>query len=353
MNSVFKRIYHLTHPGVGSKNVWEDYLTELVSEVFKNDETLISFIREFLNVKLKRIFDLEVTTQETYRKLDLHFEDSRPDLVIRFRDENKKYLIFLENKVECGEGTEQLNRYSDHLSQFKSEDYRTYLIYLTKYYDPKEGVDQLYQLRWYQVYNWLLNHRNEYNDRILELMEDMKMNQSRCFSPLDIYSIQQMNNIRSMMDDCLDGDVDRKMQEYFGKPAEWSNRNTQLRDHKRYYKVDSQGNWNTWVGCGFNLSKDDYPSVSVIYEVNPKYKQRKAVIKAMKEFLNDHPDWKGISLDDNSKWSHIVCSKSMAEFATQEDQIGEIQRFFIAGLEEINKLRIKYPDLGWSISTLA
>ena len=68
-----------------------------------------------------------------------------------------------------------------------------------------------------------------------------------------MYAIQHMSRLQRMMDECLDGIVDEEMEKLFGKASQWSNRNTQLRDSERYFKVSWQNE--LWVGCGFYLPK--------------------------------------------------------------------------------------------------
>jgi len=333
----------------------EDLLTEVFAEAFEDRKVLKKFIEVFIGLRVKQLENVVITTQRSFLKLGGHITNSRPDLVIQFRDESENFVIFFENKVGASEGPEQLQRYADHLRIFKNDGFRTYLFYITKFADIKDqnivfknGVSaQFIQIRWYRIYNWFKQNRNDYIDKIINFMEEIGLNESRRFLPQDIYAIQQMSRLQMMMDDSLEGTVDEVMTELFGKAIGWSNRNVQLRDHFRYYKMNDQGSNSTWVGCGFFLTEDEYPLICVTYEVSPTYAKRKETVEAMKWFLQSHKDWEGYDLDDNTKWSGVTADKSLLEFLKEEDHINSIQEFFICKLNELVIIKNNYPNLNW------
>jgi hypothetical protein len=131
-----------------------------------------------------------------------------------------------------------LKRYADHLRKHRQDGYYIHLLYITKYYDPKEAdiLDKcngtgFTQLRWCQVHKWLLQYKEDlYCSQVIEYMEELNLNKSRRFTPIDIYAIQNAQRLQSMLDETLEGKVTSKYTELFGKPKQWSNRTTQLRD---------------------------------------------------------------------------------------------------------------------------
>lgn len=349
MSSLFKNIYSLLRQG--QNDILEDYLTEIFAEIFKDEDMLINFFKQFAEITLEEPSNIEVTTQKTLLKLPEHEINSRPDLVIQFQDKGKLFIAFFENKLEAAEGNFQLQRYTEHLQVYKNRGYNTFLFYVTRYYDPKEN-DKIIQLRWYMIYNWLKGHRNPFIAKIITFMEEIQLNETRRFLPQDIFAIQLMNRLQRMMDECLDGPVDEKMTELFGKAVKWSNRHVNLRDDSRYFKTNDQGdNWtSTWMGCGFKLTNEEYPLVSVIFEVNPNFLKREEVIEAMQWFLDNEGTkrgWKGYNLDDNTKWSGINCDKYLLDFLKNDDHISSIQEFFNEKMEELYLLKKQYPDLNW------
>ena len=212
MNPLFKRIYSLLRQG--QIDIYEDYLTEIIAEIFEDKEMLVKFFNEFAKITLKDPSEIQVTTQRTFLKLQGHETDSRPDLVVQFRDKEKSFIAFFENKIEAYEGENQLKRYAEHLKRYGEKDFGTFLFYITRYHDPKEE-DGIIQIRWSMIYNWLDNNRNQFISKVIEFMEEIQLNDTRRFSPQDIYAIQQMRRLQRMMDECLDGTVDEKMTQLF------------------------------------------------------------------------------------------------------------------------------------------
>lgn len=350
--ALFKDLHALLRKGQSS--MYEDLLTEVFADVMRDKEVLMSYIQQFLGINLVDPQGIIITTQKSLLRIEDHETDSRPDLVVQFREQGKKYILFFENKIHSEEGHTQLERYADHLRSYRDDGYLTFLIYTTRYDDMKD-TDKIFskgksakfiQLRWYKIYDWLKDHKDPYVNRVLEFMEEIGLKESRRFLPQDMYALQEMNRLQHMMDECLDGAVDEVMTKLFRKATGWSNRGVQLRDHFRYYKMNDQSN-GTWVGCGFHLTEDEYPEVCVQYEVSPTSKQRKEVIKAMTQFLEDNPEWEDYDLDDDSRWSGISCDRPLLAFLKEEDHIKSIQEYFIEKLKELYLLKQHNSQLGW------
>jgi len=348
----FTRLYRLLNQGY--RELQEDFLTEIFAEALQDEALLKSFCVTFLQLDIESLEQAKVTTQLTFPKLPGHTTDSRPDCVIEFRRKSGKAVIFIESKLGSGEGQDQLARYAEHLAFFKSRGYETYLLYLTQYFDPKEertifakGVTARFlAYRWYQVYEWLNRHRDVYTCKVLEYMEEMQLNESRTFAPQDIYALQQMNRLQSMLDETFDGIVDETMSSLFGRPIGWSNRNVQLRDFNRYFKGSEQGNM-IWVHCGFEFTKDDYPRAAVRLEVGPGSAKRKEVVAAMEWFLAGHPEWNGEHIDSQQYWAKITVRRSMLHFLDEADHIAAMEKFFVEQLTALHEIKLQYPDLGW------
>ena len=351
MSSLFKSIHDLLR--AGQNNIFEDYLTEIFAEIFDDVDMLTYFFEQFVSITLDNPSHVQITTQRTFIKLPGHETDSKPDLVIQFQDNGKSFIVFFENKLEATEGPLQLQRYAEHLEVYKNKGFNTLLFYVTRYHDPKE-MNDLIQLRWYMIYNWLKDHRNHFIDKIITFMEEIQLNETRRFLPQDVFAIQQMNRLQRMMDECLDGIVDENMTQLFGKATGWSNRQVNLRDYSRYLKANDQGNSYTsiWIGCGFHLTTDEYPLVSVMFEVNPNYSKRDEILEAINWFLkteNTQNEWKGYNLNDNTKWYGMSCDRKLLHFLNDDDHINAIQQYFIEKMKELHLLKVQYPDLNWKI----
>ena len=210
-----------------------------MAEVLEDGKKLQSFVETFLDIKNQSIQDIEVSTQKTFLKLEGHDSDSRPDMVLQFSDNDGKYVVFLENKLDSTEGREQLKRYAEHLKRDQNNGSKTFLLYITRYAESKNEEEifslgktaTFIQIRWYKVYEWLKNEPyDSFNKKVLEFMEGIRLDESRKFSPQDMYAMQNLNRLQHMMDECFNDVVDAEMTKLFGKTAAWSNRSTQLRD---------------------------------------------------------------------------------------------------------------------------
>ena len=352
MSYLFKRIHDLLRKGQSDQ--FEDLLTELFAEVLEDEDKLQGFAGTFFGIKAKQIQDIVITTQKTFLKLDGHDTDSRPDIVLRFNDSDNKYVVFFENKINAAEGQEQLKRYAEHLKWYQDNGYKTILLYITRYADPKSeeeifanGKTAIFQqLRWYKIYYWLKEEQdNAYIKKLLEFMEEIGLDESRRFLPQDMYAMQNMDRLQRIMDECLDDVVDEEMTKLFGKAIAWSNRNKQIRDYNRYFKVLDANT--VWMGYGLDFNSDEYPQVQVMYSVGNTHPQRDKLLHAMNEFVGKNGDWEGVALNTDEKWQAICAGKSLLEFLHNEDHISSIQQFFIEKLRELHKLKQDEPKLFW------
>ncbi|WP_053375538.1 PD-(D/E)XK nuclease family protein [Paenibacillus sp. FJAT-27812] len=352
LSSLFKQLYHLLSRS--DRNQLEDYLTEIFAQVLNKEELLHDFLNTLTDIKVGTTNIREVTTQKTYNKQVDHLTDSRPDLLIRFSDGGQPHVLCIENKLGTGEGDQQLKRYADHLRSYETDGCQTHLVYITKLHDPKQKKDiissgaatSFHQVRWFQIYNWLKRHRSELIDLLLEYMEEMQLNDSRRFVPQDIYAIQHMERLIRMMDGCLEGKVEETVSNLFNRSTGWTNRFAQLKEYYRYMKQNDQGNFSV-INFGFYITDDEYTSVCIMFEVNPKCPKRVDMIAAMKEFVESNEGWFSEDLDDNTAWANIYCEKSLLDFLSAEDHIEAIQAYFITHLTELYSLKQQHPEFDW------
>lgn len=355
MNSLFHRILSLLKNT--ENNPLEDYLTEIFAEVIQSPSLLTSFVKDVVQINVSNLNILEISSQKTYAKLDNHDTESRPDLVIRFSDGGENYVIFLESKLGSQEGYLQLKRYADHLKTYQDMGYRTHLMYVTKFHDPKDETTfisqgnnaEFHYRRWYQIYKWLADHKNEYIDKVLAFMEEIHLNETRRFVPQDIYAIQHMQRLINMMDSCIDGAAEEKMNELFGKArVQTSHRFNQLRNAYRYMLYNDLENYMA-IAIGFYLTDDEYPLVCIMLEVNPKCEKKADVVKAMKELQKRYPEWESEDIDDPAAWSNISCYKELLHFLGEEDHISSIQSYFMKKLDQLAEIKEIDPKLGWRV----
>ncbi|WP_435924154.1 PD-(D/E)XK nuclease family protein [Paenibacillus sp. DYY-L-2] len=357
MKDVFSRLFRVLNSSSGQPH--EDFLTEVFAELLCDQETMVDFLGKVLEIPVQKVEHSSITTQVTFPALPNHQMDSRPDMVIRFYEGQKPYVLFIESKLGSLEGTDQLSRYVDHLSVLTNQGTKCYLFYLTQYSDEKDASLVLAshknivfrQMRWFQIFKWIkqLESNNIYASKVLDYMEEIGLEDNRQFTPVDVYAIQNMNRLQRMMDECLDGVVDGVMTKHFGKAFQQSNRHTQLKYMERYVKASEQEGRATEVVVGFYLTDHDYPNVSVVYEFcSRRCPKNTEVVAAMHNFISTHTDWETFELNsDDVEWKGISCSRRLVDFLHYEDHINEIQKFFLEKLNELHEIKVKNPDLYW------
>lgn len=349
MSPLFKRIYSLLRQG--QIDVFEDYLTEIVAEIFEDTDMLIKFFNEFTKIKLENPSKIRITTQKTFHKLPGHETNSKPDIVIQFIDNEKPFIAFFENKLYAKEGDNQLKRYVDHLKVYEDNGFDTSLFYVTKYYDPKEE-NGIIQLRWYKIYNWLNNNRSQFVNKVTDFMEELKLNETRRFVPHDVHIINEINRVQSMLDECIDGQVEDTLKRLF-VGSYTANRNKEVKNIKCYFKT-------VWIGtdcpdkkassfleCGFKNLEQEYPTVTVTFQVYSKYSKWDEAIEAMEWFLESHDDWRKYVY--SNRHTGISCEVSLLDFLNQDDHITSIQEYFIEKLNELHLIKQQYSDLDWKV----
>lgn len=356
--SLFSRLYDLLK--TSSTDVREDYLSEIFAQVIKNNNIFCEFVEKFLGLYIRYVSELKIETQKIYGKLRNHDMDSRPDIVIQFKDRklNIDYIIFIESKLSATEGDKQLQRYAEHLGRIKNKYSRkTYLLYLTEYFDPKDEKDifdkdktcEFLQYRWYQIYKWLneVTFKNMLKDCLLEYMEEMGMDKSRKFLPQDIYALQNSSRLFQMIDEIVDGKIDEILKNYFGRPYQPSNRFTQLRYHDRYVKYVPLCNSTMGVFLGVELTNEIYPVFTTVLEVSPKNAQRDLINDCAKEFIEKNPDFQLDSMMDDSRWGYFYREKPLIGFMTEEDHIKGIEVFFSESLNKLKEFKDTYTKINW------
>ena len=343
MANLLYKLHSLLRSGLDNKH--EDYFTELFAEVLRDKDEALDFFKLFIGLNTDEISKLSVTTQNSYIKLPHHEVNSKPDMVIEFSCNEEKHVVFFENKIEHSGSYDQLRRYADHLQTYLGKGHNVNLIYLTKYYDPQKIIEEelinenisYIPLRWYQVYQWLQQRRNSYTDKVLNYMEELKMNHSRRFAPIDIIVMQHMKRLFSMMDECIGGQVEKTFTTLYGKQAQHTTRFKQLIEHNMYVLYINLKNMHVnYVAYGFSMYEDEYPNAYVSYELTPNYDDKANELARMKEFANKHEDWVTYGYDDG--YPGIKLEKSIAVFLQEDDHVTAIQKFFIEKIKELNKL---------------
>lgn len=341
----------------------EDFMTELLAYILKNhSEVLISILKE-LNIISPDIdiSNIYVDTQYIIKDMGEAY-GSRPDIIIKFKDyDQKKYSILMENKIDSGEGINQLSRYISYLKgQYKKGNVVT-LIYLTKHYDSKEFIKDIeevqnnqvkfIQLRWWQLYQTLKKYQEiEIIRETLKFMKERGLSMSRKFSVMDINSLMNINRIKEMLQEGLAGPVEEKYNLVTGMKYSITSAESELRNTGRYIYMSNQKDW-FWIGIGYwiegNLINEEYPDLRVIIGIKPYHEERENVIEAFEEFSYSNKLWSAFGLEYEQNWAGIWKKVSLSNFLIGEDHIEQIQKWFLEGLGDVEKFKNIYPELPW------
>ncbi|HHD2779513.1 TPA: PD-(D/E)XK nuclease family protein [Clostridium perfringens] len=315
------------------KTPLEDFTTELLVGILEEDNKLLDkFVNKILKIEGE---NFKIKSQQKY---DLEDDiNCIIDMVVM----NNQSICFIENKVNASEGYRQLHRYSKVLNEIrKVKNQKVYLRYCTKYYDLKEmdTVDFL-QYRWSEVYKFLKeNNNSSYINEYLEFLRGEGMANAGDFNYEDLIVMSRINSTIAKMDECLNN-IENSFVKYFEKP--WSNRYKRVKQmdkNKDYcsWKENIINNENSYISLGFSFSSDSNITSPVVHvdfcinKENNKYNIFKMQEKELeKEFTRNCSDEEKLLL---------VYEKSLSDFLSSKDQIGDITEWFKEKLIDLKKI---------------
>ena len=188
----------------GTRTPLEQFTTEAFCGVLRSDSALLEgFLQAFAGIENETGFS--VKTEISYPH---NGSTCRIDVVI----ENRNYLIFLENKVETGEGSRreigQLEAYANIL---KTQNKKTLLLFCTKYQETKNS--ELYkpipfkQFLWRDIYSFISKSNFNQKDLVqlfLKYLEKQNMSKALEFTLEDLAAMNRIPTILRSLQECLD-----------------------------------------------------------------------------------------------------------------------------------------------------
>lgn len=332
--SVFDRVFNLVKSNF-DRTPLEDLTTEFLAGVLESEQELLnSFVNEVLQIAGS---EYSLFTQKTYKSdEDVHDENQRfrrIDMVFSNRDN----LIFLENKIESAEETDQLKTYANILRKEKSEG-NYYLRYCTKYYDPKNPKDYgdrniFFQFRWSQVATFFQNCQKQ-NPLVREFPVFLRrhgMGQIESFKEEDRSTMQfVLTTLEKMHQTCES--ISQSFEKYFRDipKKSWAD---QIRFRNRYGIVSKHGVFieNSSIFVGFNFDKDlskEAPVLQVLLWC--KSDNDLAILDLAKQEKFECYDWRADGIG-------ISVEKPLSNFIILENQSAEINRWFETKMKMIDK----------------
>lgn len=172
MSSIFDRIFRYRQRE--KRTPREDYFTEIfVAVIEKYDELRIALAAWLSGVE--GIRSVRIETQREFTVVD-SCKPRRPDVWMEAKDaQDASHWIIVENKIDSGEGENQLADYAKILEARSGLKSKT-LVYITKYTSEtdscsRDGV-KFKHLRWPKVYDFVQKH-NDHLELAVELLRLM------------------------------------------------------------------------------------------------------------------------------------------------------------------------------------
>ncbi len=184
MLSIFNRIFQYRQSE--QRTPREDYFTEtFVAVIERHDELRRALAGWLAGLEVEKIWSVRIETQRSFSVADSG-TPRRPDVWMEVKDvDDACHWIIVENKIDSGEGENQLSDYAKILGACSGLATKT-LVYITKFSsstDPPGGKGVKFKhLRWPRVYDFLRKKLRDANEswelvnELLKLMEDWNMN---------------------------------------------------------------------------------------------------------------------------------------------------------------------------------
>ena len=338
----------------------EDFHTEIVAQVLRNSPALtLDWLRRVGATTLEKVDCVTIATQETYEKLDGHATDSRPDITIRLMAGGATELIFVESKLPSTQGSDQLQRYVEHLNAAttKQSVQKTSLVFITRDYEAASGtlmIDPRFKLaRWFEFYQILKSHVNGDGlaKELMLFMKDNHMSVGNQFRAIDLVALENFLSVKALMDETLDGEVAEEAKRILGGITSIKKASNQLRDQGRY--IISSLNWNDlcpMIGYWLPRDEPDEPVwLGITIESNPSSAMKADIRKAFQGWLaGAGHEWKADGLDDEMAWGSIYKGRFIQSFLGGTDHVHDVKRYLLSLLSEVEAFRTAYPKLPWS-----
>ncbi len=317
----------------------EDFTTEVFAGILNmEDEVKQKFINDFLHLPNG---EYEIKTQVIY---PLQNKKCIIDIVLRSEDT----ICFIENKVESGEGNEQLDKYGQILEECRKSYKETYLLYCTKYDDKKDySKHHFNQYRWFEVANFLKKfNTNNFIDNFITYLKTHDMAHDIVFDAKNFISLCDLQNISNKAYDCLD-----KLKPVFKNTFNMDQNPSdgfdfkQVRKHNRlihYYNdifIPESKSWSE-IKYGILLFKPELYVGIWVDKGHPVYEN---MIQYTSKLIND------FKVGIIEEGIYIELKKDMSIFLNDEEADSAITDWYILAFSSFKKMIQETSELNWKI----
>jgi len=346
MSSIFNRIFQYRQRE--QRTPREDYFTEtFVAVIERYDELRDALAGWLAGVEVEKIQSVRIETQRSFSVADSG-NRRRPDIWMEVKDvDDECHWIIVENKIDSGEGENQLADYAKILEACSGLKTKT-LVYITKFSsstDPPdaEGV-KFKHSRWPRIYDFLRKKLSDANgswelaNELLELMEDWnmdgKLNKSQLRSAVICFDSDVGAQLRRIQDDAwVSSGIDEILVNEM-KPRKWS------KNFSEYWSDIPGYGINLWTGFRFNRrdeawNVEDIELPSPFVAVKP-IKENKEIGGRLQQPSNH---WEGPfrvkKMNDEYKWVRQPVAGEIPRLGEPLDEF--YKNFFQRALDELKR----------------
>ncbi len=346
----------------------EDFFTEIIAWFFSHHPAImLEWLHSIFGLP-REGFGFHVSTQVAFAKLDGHDVGSRVDMVIELYNEEETHVVFLESKIGSDEQPNQLSRYADHLCQSYPEGTKGYLLYVTKYFDPKDeegiltntngrNVVRFEQRRWCEFYQFLKTFQDDpIANEIIEFMEVKGMAEIDRLTPSLLVAFSAFGGVYRFIKQSMGKEVGEGLKLIMCSDSISNDQLRQVESSDRYvvYVFDQIHSWYCMLGYQFPTDFDGFPELFMALEVNGKANGHWHLIteelkKIKDEYKNNGIDLKAYNLDKPGGWGNIRFTVSLDKLLSgPEEHKHVIRSQFQKFLLELENIKLKHPIL-WEL----
>jgi hypothetical protein len=197
--------------------------------------------------------------------------------------------------------------------------------------------------RWADFYRFLSSQTiSPWTKELKLFMERKRMFSKNQFLATDVISMMNFWDSVNLMEACLEGVVEEKFKQAFGKISNFRRAMREFHGHGRFSRWASRKGCFYWPAIGFLGMKYErdtlqYPYLGIFLQVDPECEYRETILQKMAILDADNSNlWKGVGL--NGQWPGLYYVRGLQDFLSEEDQVVCIRKFFVQCIEECKNL---------------
>lgn len=345
--SVFNNLLHLYKTNGASNQPTEDFCTECLAGILRSDHKLF---KEFVNQILQLPADepYKIYTQRTY------YTEEGDQGIVDMVFESESYFCFLEMKVESGEGTGQLKKYGQILSELSTTKQDTYLRYCSLYIDNKKGNKNFNQFRWVDIADFLKPkiYENKLINEFYNFLKEKKMAGNERFNHEDLMGLKVYGDIAEKVKEVFSL-VEKKL-ETFGRVQGGLNASSQITNHNRWATFCNGviGKKGSEILVSFDFKGIRYPDEPVLAVQLFVNRKNTSYTEFTEVSATNYQDKKFEGKDIHAVREHgvhIRFEKPIALFFSEEPQLQIMSQWVEERLIEIRHFIEEHPNLPWRV----